>query len=72
MTIIALLIGLVAGAAGVLFLLRPALAERRARGERVLELERELAGATARLGASERSFAPGGGFAAFCRFARSV
>lgn len=56
MTIIALLIGLFAGAAGVLFLLRPALAERRTRGERVLELERELAGATARLDASERPF----------------
>ena len=56
MAIVALLIGLVAGAMGALLLLRPALAERRARGERVLELERELAGATARLDASERSF----------------
>ena len=56
MTIVALLIGLLVGACGVLFLLRPALAERRARGERVLELERDLAGANARLEAAERSF----------------
>ena len=56
MTIVALLIGLLVGASGVLFLLRSALAERRARGERVLELERELAGASARLEAAERSF----------------
>ena len=56
MTIVALLIGLLVGALGVLFLLRPALAERRARGERVLELERDLAGANARLEAAERSF----------------
>jgi DNA recombination protein RmuC len=55
-TIVALLIGLVVGASGVLFLLRSALAERRARGERVLELERELAGASARLESAERSF----------------
>jgi DNA recombination protein RmuC len=55
-TIVALLIGLVSGAIGVLVLLRPALAERHARGERVLALERELAGASARLEASERSF----------------
>jgi DNA recombination protein RmuC len=55
-TIVALLIGLVAGALGALLLLRPALAERRVRGERALHLERELAGATARLEASERSF----------------
>ena len=55
-TIVALLIGLLVGASGVLFLLRSALAERRARGERVLELERELAGASARLEAAERSF----------------
>jgi DNA recombination protein RmuC len=55
-TIVALLIGLLVGALGVLFLLRPALAERRARGERVLELERDLAGANARLEAAERSF----------------
>jgi DNA recombination protein RmuC len=56
MTIVALLIGLVAGAMGALLLLRPALAERRTRGERLLELERELAAANARLDASERSF----------------
>lgn len=56
MTIAALLIGLVVGAGGVLFLLRSSLAERRARGDRVLELERELAGASARLEAAERSF----------------
>jgi DNA recombination protein RmuC len=55
-TIVALLTGLVVGAGGVLLLLRPALAERRVRGERVLELERELAGASARLEAAERSF----------------
>ena len=56
MTIVALLIGLVVGAGGVLFLTRPALAERRARGERLLELERDLAGASARLEAAEGSF----------------
>jgi len=56
MTIVALVTGLVVGAAGVLLLLRPALAERRARGDRVLQLERDLAAATARLEAAERSF----------------
>jgi DNA recombination protein RmuC len=56
MTIMALITGLVVGAGGVLLVLRPLLLERRARGERVLELERELAGATARLEAAERSF----------------
>jgi DNA recombination protein RmuC len=55
-TILALLIGLLVGACGVLWLLRPALAERRTRGERVLELERDLAAANARLEAAERSF----------------
>ena len=56
MTIVALLIGLVAGAGGVLLVLREALADRRAKADRVLELERDLAGATARLEASERAF----------------
>jgi DNA recombination protein RmuC len=56
MTIVALTTGLVVGAAGVLLLLRPMLLERRSRGERVLQLERELAGATALLEAAERSF----------------
>jgi DNA recombination protein RmuC len=55
-TIVALLTGLLVGAGGVLLLLRSALVERRARGERVLELERELAGTSARLEAAERSF----------------
>ena len=55
-TIVALLTGLLVGAGGVVLLLRPALVERRVRGERVLELERELAGASARLEAAERSF----------------
>ena len=56
MTIVALLTGLFVGAGGVLLLLRSALVERRERGERALELERELAGTTARLEAAERSF----------------
>jgi DNA recombination protein RmuC len=56
MTILALLIGLVVGAGGVLLVLASALVERRARGARVLDLERSLAAATARLEASERSF----------------
>ena len=56
MTIVALLTGLLVGAGGVLLLLRSALVERRERGERALELERELAGTTARLEAAERSF----------------
>ena len=56
MTIVALLTGLLVGAGGVLFLLRPALAERRTQGERLLDLERDLAGANARLEAAERSF----------------
>ena len=56
MTIVALLTGLLVGAGGVLFLLRPALAERRTQGERLLDLERDLGGANARLEAAERSF----------------
>jgi DNA recombination protein RmuC len=56
MTILALLIGLVVGAAMALVLLRPALGERKTRGDRVIALERELAGATARLETAERTF----------------
>jgi hypothetical protein len=44
MVIAALLIGLVAGALGVLLIVRPALVERRRRVDQVLALERELAG----------------------------
>ena len=56
MTIAALIIGLIAGAVLVRWLLQPALRERSERGERMLELERDLAAAGARLDASERSF----------------
>jgi DNA recombination protein RmuC len=56
MTIVALLIGLAVGAGGVLLLVRSALVERRLQGRRVLELEKELAAATARLEGAERSF----------------
>jgi DNA recombination protein RmuC len=56
MTIAALLIGLAVGAVGALLLLGPALRERRERGDRVLDLERELAAARARLESAERSF----------------
>jgi DNA recombination protein RmuC len=56
MTIAALLIGLAVGAAGALLFLREALVERRTQSRRVVELEKELAAATARLDASERSF----------------
>jgi uncharacterized membrane protein YccC len=56
MTIAALLIGLAVGAAGAFVFLREALVERRTQSRRVVELEKELAAATARLDASERSF----------------
>jgi DNA recombination protein RmuC len=48
MVIAALLVGLLAGALGVLLLARPALVERRRRTQEVIELERALAGAEAR------------------------
>jgi len=54
MVIFALVTGLVLGAAGVYLAVRPALAERRARTEDVIELERALAGAEAEL-AAERA-----------------
>ncbi len=53
MTIVALLIGLVVGAVGVLVVLRSTLDVRR---ERMLHLERELAAASARLETAEASF----------------
>ena len=49
MVILALITGLVLGAAGVYVVVRPALAERRTRTEDVIELERALAGAEAEL-----------------------
>jgi DNA recombination protein RmuC len=55
MVIVALLIGLAVGALGVLALVRPALLDRRRRSAEVVELQKELAGAEARLDASERS-----------------
>ena len=54
MVILALVTGLVLGAAGVYLAVRPALAERRTRTEDVIELERALAGAEAEL-AAERA-----------------
>ena len=54
MVILALVTGLVLGAAGVYLAVRPALAERRTRTEDVVELERALAGAEAEL-AAERA-----------------
>ena len=52
MVALALLVGLIAGALGVFYLVaRPALAERRRRVEQVVELERELAAARAELAA---------------------
>ena len=54
MVILALITGLVLGAAGVYVAVRPALAERRTRTEDVIELERALAGAEAEL-AAERA-----------------
>ena len=54
MVILALVTGLVLGAAGVYLAVRPALAERRVRTEDVIELERALAGAEAEL-AAERA-----------------
>lgn len=56
MTIAALVIGLVVGAGIVFLALAGALVQRRTRGVRILELEKSLAGATARLEAAERSF----------------
>ena len=53
---IALLVGLTAGAAGVLVVLRPALEERRRSAQRVVDLERDLAATCARLEAAERGF----------------
>jgi len=52
MVVLALLVGLVAGALGVLVAVRPALLERRRRLTQVVELERELATANAELAAA--------------------
>jgi DNA recombination protein RmuC len=54
MVVIALLIGVVAGALAVLLAVRPALVERRRRIDQVVALERELAEANAELAAGER------------------
>ena len=54
MVVLALLIGFIAGALGVLLLLRPALLERRRRIDEVVLLQRELAAAQAEL-AAERN-----------------
>jgi DNA recombination protein RmuC len=54
MVVIALLIGVVAGALAVLLAVRPALVERRRRIDQVVALERELAEAHAELAAGER------------------
>lgn len=56
MTIAALIIGLAVGVVLTLILLRPVLRERTARGDRILDLERELAASRAHLEAAERSF----------------
>jgi DNA recombination protein RmuC len=56
MVVIALLIGLVVGAVGVLVVVRPALAERRKRIDQVVALERELAEARTEVAVGERSF----------------
>jgi DNA recombination protein RmuC len=55
MVVIALLLGLAAGAFGAYLALRPALAERRRRIDEVVELERALAGAQAELSVERRS-----------------
>ena len=49
MVIVALVIGLILGALGVLLAVRPALVERRRRLQDVIELERSLAAAEAEL-----------------------
>jgi DNA recombination protein RmuC len=54
--VVAMLVGLAAGAAGVFALLRPALAERGRALERSVALERELAATSARLEAAGQSF----------------
>ena len=56
MIIVALLIGLLAGALGVLLVVRPALVERRRRTQEVIELERALAGAEAELAVERGAF----------------
>ena len=56
MVIVALLIGLLAGALGVLLVVRPALVERRRRTQEVIELERALAGAEAELAVERGAF----------------
>jgi DNA recombination protein RmuC len=53
MVVLALLVGLLTGAIGVLLLLRPALLERRRRIDEVVSLERELAAARAALAAEQ-------------------
>ncbi|GIU95393.1 MAG: hypothetical protein KatS3mg012_1850 [Gaiellaceae bacterium] len=55
MVIVALVIGLVVGALGVYVLVRPALAERRARTDEVIALRSELAAARAELEAERRA-----------------
>lgn len=55
MVILALLVGLLAGALAVLVAVRPALLERRRRVQEVIALERDLAAAEARLASSEES-----------------
>jgi DNA recombination protein RmuC len=56
MVIVALLIGLLVGALGVLLVVRPALVERRRRTQEVIELERALAGAEAELAVERGAF----------------
>jgi DNA recombination protein RmuC len=55
MVIVALLIGLLVGALGVLVLVRPALLDRRRRAGEVVELQQELAGTRAELEVERRS-----------------
>jgi DNA recombination protein RmuC len=56
MVIVALVLGLVVGAAGLYLALRPALLERRRRTEEVIELERDLAGVRAELAVERGAF----------------
>lgn len=56
MVIVALVLGLVVGAAGLYIALRPALLERRRRTEEVIELERDLAGVRAELAVERGAF----------------
>jgi DNA recombination protein RmuC len=56
MAVLALALGIAAGALGVYLVLRPALAERRRRIDEVIELERALAESRAELAAGQRAF----------------